>query len=883
MKKYIALSICMLLLLAACNSDDDNRVSAFAPDTENNRVEGSFVQGAALTTNCQVVIHYVNASGGTATFWSDEVNGMSAPETQVEMEKGEGVAKINVTGTPIELGMTHLPVYINYQGTTYETTVSFTVFEDDDPSGTIEFTLSDEPLLNMDSEKMLPFTVSPTMAAVTVEDIPGMVSSVTQDVKTGTGTITLTPSADLLSGVVEVTATFGARPAVVKAIVVNAFAGGEGTEEAPYEVGNTAQLLKISAGVESFYKLTEDITVEGEWSPVGTQAEPFAGGLNGNDHQITFGINAPEASSLGFFGYVAAGAVVKDLTLKGAITGKIRIGGFAAHSDVAPVNCTIEVEVKGENHLAACIADGAAKDDRVLIVGEDFPALLNIPAGAMELEESLDIRPIDAEVEITANPTHAQITYDGTTGRIRVDISNGGFTRGEITLEVSLSEQVSLLPIRLMVDSKQMFESGTGVAGDPYIVTDGGQLALTTFTYPGSYIALGNDITMEEAWTPIEEFTGDLDGKDFTVSGLVIRNTAANGGLVRRNKGTIHDIKFTQVDIHTTASFGTVTGYNTGTIENVEVRGTLISDNTGDILGGIAGENREQGVIHNCYVNATMEAYCGMTGGIVGRNSGSGSGASVTRCTSEGTLTVLAGKNRIAGIVGRGEGPDLIKGCHSSMTIVATASGANGVGGIFGANNNNNMRIEECMFTGSIKSGNDVGGIAGVGVNVTDCLVVGAVIENTTSGSNGNAADICGTGKYYTRYSIVRDARISGIVGSGKAVSGINGNYQNDGTTFSCVVANTEVKGGKVQRVSAMDALGAALQQNWTSGVTLLNSEGDDITGNATDDPSGLDGGMVTAAEMTQSWYESLGYDFGQVWKMENNQPVLRNVGYESK
>ncbi|MCD8030507.1 MAG: hypothetical protein LUF85_06735 [Bacteroides sp.] len=50
------------------------------------------------------------------------------------------------------------------------------------------------------------------------------------------------------------------------------------------------------------------------------------------------------------------------------------------------------------------------------------------------------------------------------------------------------------------------------------------------------------------------------------------------------------------MDIHTTASFGTVTGYNTGTIGNVEVRGTILSDNTGDILGGIAGENREQGM-----------------------------------------------------------------------------------------------------------------------------------------------------------------------------------------------------------------------------------------------------------------------------------------------
>lgn len=37
------------------------------------------------------------------------------------------------------------------------------------------------------------------------------------------------------------------------------------------------------------------------------------------------------------------------------------------------------------------------------------------------------------------------------------------------------------------------------------------------------------------------------------------------------------------------------------------------------------------------------------------------------------------------------------------MTITATTSGANGVGGIFGANNNNDMKIEECMFTGRRK------------------------------------------------------------------------------------------------------------------------------------------------------------------------------------
>lgn len=98
-----------------------------------------------------------------------------------------------------------------------------------------------------------------------------------------------------------------------------------------------------------------------------------------------------------------------------------------------------------------------------------------------------------------------------------------------------------------------------------------------------------------------------------------------------------------------------------------------------------------------------MTATCGMVGGIAGRNKGTGGVAIVRNCTSEGTLTVTGSKTRIAGVVGRGEGPDLIKGCLSSMTITATTSGANGVGGIFGANNNNDMKIEECMFTGRRK------------------------------------------------------------------------------------------------------------------------------------------------------------------------------------
>lgn len=167
-----------------------------------------------------------------------------------------------------------------------------------------------------------------------------------------------------------------------------------------------------------------------------------------------------------------------------------------------------------------------------------------------------------------------------------------------------------------------------------------------------------------------------------------------------------------------------------------------------------------------------------------------------------------------------------------------------------------------CLPEG-VKSGNDVGGIAGVGVNVLNCLVENASVSNTVSGSNGNAAGICGTNKKYATNCIVRNTEISGVVGTSKAISGINGNYQNNGTTKGCVVESATIKGAKVQRISAINPAtvssntGAPLADNWTYNVTLLDGNNEDISSSAIDDAAGLDGGTVSQAQMTQSWYQS--------------------------
>lgn len=894
MKNNILLYLLGLILLVGCSKDEENRYIFFALDTEHNSVEGSFVQGAELLSSCQASISYVNAAGGTATFSSEEVNGIRIEKTSLPLDGKTGTVKLRITGVPVELGIMYLPVLVEYMGNKYETTVSVVIFEDTDPSGSLEFQMETSPITHMKSVVEIPFTVVPTMSAVTASEIQGLNVKITQDLNTGQGVVTLTPTAELLSGTLEITASFGARTPVVKEISVSAFAEGEGTAESPYKVSDADGLNKLKFGLDKAFVLTDDVEIEANWTPVGTTESPFAGTLDGDNHRITYHINAPSSDSQAFFGVVGAGAEVKNLNFGGEVTGRTIVAGVAASSAVPLENCNADdVLVKGENHLAVLVASGDGKDNRILTVGKNFPTLINITIGDTSASELLDVLPMDISVNVLENVTNANISYDSSNGKITADITNGGFESGDITVELKLAQtgsgsNVVSLAKTITIASKRMNEGGDGSEASPYIIADGEQLAAMMTNAPSSYIVLQNDILLSGEWLPVTEFTGDLDGKGYTVTGLKINVTTASSGFVKTNKGIIHDLKFVGVDITTTQSFGTIAGINQGTIRDIEVSGKIASTHTSDLLGGIVGDNIAQGVIENCYVNLDMTATCGMVGGIAGRNKGTGSGAIVRNCTSEGTLTVTASKTRIAGIVGRGEGPDLIKGCLSSMTITATTSGANGVGGIFGANNNNDMKIEECMFTGTVKSGNDVGGIAGVGVNVRNCLVENASVSNTVSGSNGNAAGVCGTNKKYATNCIVRNAEISGIVGTGKAVSGINGNYQNNGTANGCVVESATIKGAKVQRISAINPAtvssnpGDPLADNWTCNVTLLDGNNEDISSSATDDAAGLDGGKVTPSQINQSWYESLGFDM-TVWEWKDGKLSLKNVGYKRK
>ncbi|MDI3320939.1 beta strand repeat-containing protein [Pinibacter soli] len=886
MKKLIIFSLFTVLVCAlACRKNDDNKFArTFDINTEGCYAEGSFVQATKLASTSQAVILYENCGGGTATISADTVNGMYIPATTVTLKKDSGAVKVPVSGTPVELKVTYLPIKIMYNSKIYNTTVSVAVAQDPDPNGVIHFTIDNTAITSLSAIKQISFTVDPTPAAILVSNsntIQGLTTNVVADPYTGKGTLTLTPTAQFLSDTVIAVASFGARPAVTVKIPVSAFSAGDGSIAHPYEIASLNDLNRVQYGLNKAYKVIATIDASSQnWSPIGTSAAPFTGSFDGNGQTIKYAINQPTLDNQSFFGYAGAAAVVKNLTLTGSVTANNVVAGIAANSEVAFTNCDASgVAVTGSNTIALSTAAGSAKDTRILAVGSSFPTVINITMGTNSASVPLGVTPKDVYVNTTANPTGAAITYNTTTGNITADKSGGTFTPGNITVAMSLAQtgagaNVKTTARTIAISSKSMYESGSGTTGDPYMVKDQDQLNSTMANYPNASVKFMNDITVTNPWTAITTFGGTVDGAGFSLSGLS-GAFATKGAFVVTNTGTIKNIQFTGVNMTTAVAFGLVAGTNSGTVQNVTVAGTLVSTNTSDITGGVVGE-LTAGKVTQCATNLSITSSSGMVGGIVGKSSTNAS--EISYCTAKGNISITAAKSRIGGILGRGESAVTIKNCASSVVITGVAAGGtNGVGGIFGANNNDNMRIDECLFTGNITNCFSMGGIGGVAANVRNCLVSGSTLNVGGVVNTGAAGGINGTGKGATSNCVVIGATLGGITATGLANAGIASTFQNNGYASNCVVVNATIGSSSatpyLQRVVGTAANG--------TGVNATNYAAA-VTGIATpvDNAGGLDGGTKLTTDLTQSFYQGLGFDFTNIWQMSGGNPALKNAGY---
>lgn len=196
------------------------------------------------------------------------------------------------------------------------------------------------------------------------------------------------------------------------------------------------------------------------------------------------------------------------------------------------------------------------------------------------------------------------------------------------------------------------FGKGDGSTLYPYTITDYTQFNRIRQFTTRSFLLIndidlqvtdGDNNTVQNVWTPIAgEFTGTIDGGNYTLNNFTSYSIQdANGSdlmaLVETNAGTIKNlniaVNFIDNNDHNALYVATIAIYNTGTIVDVNVTGTISitaknvynSGQYGTNVGGLVVYN--SGTISNSSVNATIVALDNSdqqvyTGGIARMNSG---------------------------------------------------------------------------------------------------------------------------------------------------------------------------------------------------------------------------------------------------------------------
>ncbi len=335
------------------------------------------------------------------------------------------------------------------------------------------------------------------------------------------------------------------------------------------------------------------------------------------------------------------------------------------------------------------------------------------------------------------------------------------------------------------------FAGGSGTATDPYLITDGAQLAKVAkdvednvTVYKDVYFRLENDIDLSaHRWNPIgvwkwyengasenKTFAGFLDGNGKTITGLIVderteKNSAGLFGNIGDNAGTAtnvgaKDLNIVDARIYATdegmrrSSSAILAGYviaNFGytiRFDNISVSGTITNTKVGKtmISGGLIGEVC-RATVDNCQADVKIEGGDN-TGGFVGIDASS----TYTNCKVTGKVTGLWA---IGGFVGYAQEADpetmsTFKNCVAEVDIVASDWRAGGFAGYM-----EKGKASSCAALGDVTSS----------VTEWDPKVGGFVGEIGTSGATGSAIlDKCHVAGKVTAAST--DYKAGGFVGT---------------------------------------------------------------------------------------------------------------------
>ena len=581
--------------------------------------------------------------------------------------------------------------------------------------------------------------------------------------------------------------------------VAGSFAGGNGTAEDPYLIADGAQLARFASMVNSGQrsingKLTADIELNdttnwtswnestapaNSWTPIGSDANPFKGTLDGDGHSVSgIYVNSNEHYQ-GFVGYLGVNGIIQNIGVKESyVKGVFSTGGVCGQNDGLMINCYNSGNVTGSYYVGGVCGRSTGTDNEYSFLTncyntgkvtghESVGGVCGLNTSHGPISNCYNIGSVTGSFKFGSVCGHNDHTVtncyylEGTTDGIGIDFSDSGKVFAKSAEQFASGEVAYLLgegwgqtigtdeyPV---LGGEKVYQYSDGTYGNTplqagedgfYLISNADELRLFASMVNGGQTSINGRLTADivlndttnwtswnestapaNSWTPIgnsweNQFTGILDGDGHSVSGIYINSTADDQGLVGvlGEGGTLQDLGVKASYIKGGYSVGGLCGRNYATVTNCYNNGNITGSN---YVGGVCGYNYG-GTVTSCYNTANVTGTGDYVGGVCGDNYF----GTVTNCYNIGSVE---GNEIVGGVCGRNS--STVTNCYNSGSV----EGNSQVGGLCGLNYGT---VNNCYNTGKVTGSNDVGGVCGWDQGImTNCYYLdtcGAAGEGTS-------------------------------------------------------------------------------------------------------------------------------------------------------
>ena len=120
---------------------------------------------------------------------------------------------------------------------------------------------------------------------------------------------------------------------------------------------NVAKLVNEEGKTDINITLDTDLTLTGEWTPIGTESQPYTGTFDGGNHTITgLKIDQSGTDNVGLIGYLGSEGKVQNVVLANiSVSGANYVGGIAGQTDGTVENCSVNGTVTGQNQTGGIV------------------------------------------------------------------------------------------------------------------------------------------------------------------------------------------------------------------------------------------------------------------------------------------------------------------------------------------------------------------------------------------------------------------------------------------------------------------------------------------------------------------------------------------------